>query len=148
MSAIGSQSFTNRITAQSFSQPYFQVGTLAAPLPIAATTTLTYDPAYNKYIMYMVAPATTVSIATVLRIAGCPVNLAGTSTIAVSTDWILSGATPTVANVPIILDCLSVKNDTVVPTSSEITFLAVAISGAVFSSGSPVFKMIITINLD
>ena len=148
MSGLGSQSFTNRITAGAFSQPFIQVGTLAAPLPIAGTTTIAYDPNYSKYVMYMIGPATTVAIATVLVISGAPVNLVGTSTITASTEWVCSGATPTVANVPVVNSSVSILNDTVAPSLSSAITLFSSSTGATFSSGSPILKLVININLD
>lgn len=148
MSALGSQSFTDRITATSFSQPYIQVGTLASPTVFSAVIAIPYQSNINKYVLYVQSQATAVPITQVLEITGVPSNFLGVNTITSSTVWSCNGPAPVITSVGVFSSSIAVLNNSAIPNISAVFVDCFSTTAPTFTSGSPILKLVVNFNLD
>lgn len=135
---------TQDISALNYQQPYQTLGTLTAPIPLALSANFSYVAGYNKYILYMLAPASGVSFNTTFIVSGFPQNLVGNSTVSSSTNWIISGIPVAVTTVPIYTSSLTVFND----ITTTIQLVITDIASPVYTVGTAILKLVININLE
>jgi len=151
---LGDQAFATRLITQdisstSYSQPFQQLGTLAAPLAPNTNVVIPYVAGYSKYVCYVTSSTGSgVALGQSFTVSGCPVNLVGSFTISGSANWIVTGV-PVVGTLPAYTNGITVRNSSAIPPpqSSIIDMNVVSTAPPVYS-GTAIFKMVININLD
>jgi len=138
---------TQDISALNYQQPFQQIGSLIFPSPLALTFNTPYIAGFNKYILYMLAPASGALFDTTFSVVGLPVNLVENSTITGSVNWIIlgTGLTFPLSTRPIHTDSVMVYNDT---TGTTVSIQITDIASPVYTVGTAIYKFIITINLE
>lgn len=136
---------TQDISALNYQQPFQQIGSLSAPIPLNLLAQTVYVTGYNKYILYMFAPASGVSFDTTFSVINFPVNLVENYTITGTINWILSGAGVALTTKPTHTDSVMVFNDTITGTSIQLQITDIA--SPVYTVGTAIYKFIININL-
>ena len=137
------QAFTG-IVSPNFTQPSIQIGTPTAPSGVGYT--LAYVAGVNKYVYYYAAGATTVALAATFELTGLPTDVLSTYTVDAIVDWALVGSTVTLATAPVYSSSITVLNDT---NGASTAFVKVASTvSPVFSAGTAVYKIVLSINAD
>jgi hypothetical protein len=132
------------VISPSFTQPSISIGTITVPSAVGYT--LAYVSGTNRYEYYYAAGATTVALAATFELTGLPINVLADFHIDASVNWALVGATTTVATLPVYSSSISVQNDT---DSTSTAFVKVASTvSPVFSAGTAVYKIVISLNAE
>jgi len=137
---------TSSISALNYQQPFQQIGSLTNPIPLNLLAQTVYIPGFNKYILYMLAPASGVSFDTTFSVINFPVNLVESYTILGTVNWILSGTGVVLTTKPIHTDSVTVSDDTITGTSIKLQITDIA--SPVYTVGTAIYKFTISINLE
>ena len=134
---------TGTIISPNFQQPDQSTGTLLAS---NTTVTQSYVAGINKYIFYYTGGATGVGLNQGFSITGLPSNFLQTYTATSAVSFALIGATTTISTLPVFTQSLT----SLVSTSQApfITLQVVTSTSPVFSAGTAVWKIVITLNGD
>jgi len=135
----------------SFSQYAETLGSLASPSAVFPYG-INYVAGVNKYVFYIVGPATTIPISQFVDVLGLPPNFAATNTINGTVEWILSGASVDVTSVsvyPFFTNFLSIVNNTTsLSPESFIRLTGESTIAPQFSVGTSILKFVVTLTKD
>jgi len=142
---------TSIMISPSFSQYAETLGSLASPSAVFPYG-INYVAGVNKYVFYIVGPATTIPISQFVDVLGLPPNFAATNTINGTVEWILSGASVDVTSVsvyPFFTNFLSIVNNTTsLSPESFIRLTGESTIAPQFSVGTSILKFVVTLTKD